>query len=296
MSASNAITTSRLAAALALLALAFGTGCYEPETGCLDVEAVNYSFSADEADPATCTYPELRLQFQHLYSEADTVLPFRLNDGIYTDMNGQPFRVGAFTFYVSELRLLKPDGSGLIVEDRLDIYVNGPNGQILKRNIEDNFALASPATASAIEMGTLRSSGTLSGISFKIGIDGQTNLAIADSIPLAHPLGVTDTLLYFGQDSGYVYQYIELFRDTTAADTLPVALRIGTFDNLVTLQQDMMVEKVPGFHFRVLVNIDYSKWLSGIDVANDSPAALAQKIVANTAEAFTIAEIVLEDD
>jgi hypothetical protein len=91
-----------------------------------------------------------------------------------------------------------------------------------------------------------------------------------------------------------VYQFIELFRDTTAADTIPEQLRIGTFANLQQVQLPVGGEKIPGFNLKVVIQIDYSKWLAGINVATDSNAELQQIIVGNTAEAFSLQEIVLE--
>ncbi len=278
---------------LGLLALTF-SGCYEPQEGCLDLDAVNYDFSADNNAPDDCQYPELRIQFRHRYSTADTIYTFRLNDSVYLDESGNPFTVERFQFFISETVLETQSGAPLTVEDELEIFLENPGGNLVLETVADNFALASAGNSSTISLGTLRASGNLSAVSFFVGVNGQANFAIADSIPPAHPLGLTDSLLYFNRDSGYVFQLIQLYRDTTVADTIPETLRIGTFANLQQVEFPVMDEKVPGFHLKLVVDIDYRKWLSGINVQEDSPEELQATIVGNTAEAFSLSEIVLE--
>jgi hypothetical protein len=277
-----------------VLLLTLWSGCYEPQDGCLDLEAVNYNFAADNNAPEDCEYPEVRVQFSHVYSTPDTVYNFRLRDSIYLDEAGNPFTVNAFSFFISGFELQRTDGTFLNVEEELDIFLFDNNGNIVQRSVPDNFGFVTADNSSAIGLGTLRESADLQSLRFFVGVNGQANVAIADSIPLSHPLGLTDSLLYFNRDSGYVYQFIELFRDTTAADTIPEQLRIGTFANLQQVQFPVSDEKIPGFNLKVVIQIDYSKWLAGINVATDTKAELQQIIVGNTAEAFSLQEIVLE--
>lgn len=276
------------------MVIALWNGCYEPQDGCLDLEAVNYDFSADNNAPEDCEYPELRVQFRHMYSAPDTVYNFRLRDSIYLDEAGNPFTVNNFSFYISSFELQRTDGSYLGIEEELDIYLFDGNGNVVLQMVPDNFALITAGNNNTISLGTLREAADLQSLRFFVGVNGQANVAIADSIPISHPLGLTDSLLYFNQDSGYVYQFIELFRDTTAADTIPEQLRIGTFANLKQVQFPVGGEKIPGFNLRVVLQIDYSKWLAGINVVTDTRDELEQKIVGNTAEAFSLQEIILE--
>ncbi len=284
---------SRIIAGIILL-LTLWSGCYEPQDGCLDLEAVNYNFAADNNAPEDCEYPEVRVQFTHVYSTPDTVYNFRLRDSVYLDEAGNPFTVNAFEFFISGFELQRTDGAYLNIEEELDLYLFDNNGNVVLQMVPDNFGFVRAGNSSSISLGTLREAADLQSLRFFVGVNGQANVAIADSIPLSHPLGLTDSLLYFNRDSGYVYQFIELFRDTTAADTIPEQLRIGTFANLQQVQLPVGGEKIPGFNLKVVIQIDYSKWLAGINVATDSNAELQQIIVGNTAEAFSLQEIVLE--
>jgi len=276
--------------------LLFAQACYEPQAGCLDVEAVNYDFSADENDAADCVYPELRLRFEHVYSYPDTTVNLRLQDTFYLDESGNPFRLNRFEFLLSDIRLQLADGSTLEVSDEIAIYIESDEGRVNEFFVTDNFAFGTAANSGNITIGTVRESATVNALNFFVGVAGQANQAIPDSFPITHPLGLSDSLIYFNRDSGYVFQLIELFRDTAATDTIPELLRIGTNDNIQFIDLPVGVEKQPGFHFRATIQIDYRKWLDGINVDTDTKAELAQKIVSNTAEAFSLSAITLQGD
>lgn len=276
------------------LLISLWSGCYEPQDGCLDLEAVNYNFDADNNAPDDCEYPEVRVQFNHVYSTPDTIYNFRLRDSVYLDEAGNPFTVNTFEYFISDFELQRTDGTYLNVEEELDVYLFDNDGNVVLQMVPDNFGFVSADNSNTISLGTIREAADLQSLRFFVGVNGQANVAIADSIPLSHPLGLTDSLLYFNRDSGYVYQFIELFRDTTAADTIPEQLRIGTFANLQQVQLPVAGEKIPGFNLKVVVQVDYRKWLAGINVATDSRSELQQIIVGNTAEAFSLQEIVLE--
>lgn len=282
---------------LSLLALLFfAQACYEPQVGCLDVKAVNYDFSADENDPAECIYPELRLRFEHVYSYPDTTVSLRLRDTFYLDEADRPFRLNRFEFLLSDIRLRLTDGSTLEVDDEIAIYLESDEGRINEFFITDNFAFGSTTNSRDLAIGTAPAVGTVDALNFFVGVAGQANQAIPDSFPITHPLGLSDSLIYFNRDSGYAFQLLELFRDTAATDTIPELLRIGTNDNLQFIALPVGAEKQPGFHFRLTLQIDYRKWLEGINVETDTNAELAQKIVSNTAEAFSLSAITLQGD
>ena len=127
---------------------------------------------------------------------------------------------------------------------------------------------------------------------FRAGLANQAGPA---SFPDNHPLGLIDSSLYFNQDSGYVFQYIELFRDTIAADTVPATLRIGTTPYLREVRLPVSFTKARGYHIQVNMQADYSYWFQNIDARQDSPMALIDKIVANQAQGFSILDIELKD-
>ncbi|HQU58527.1 MAG TPA: hypothetical protein PLU64_05005, partial [Saprospiraceae bacterium] len=169
------------------------------------------------------------------------------------------------------------------------------DGSTLLREVEDNFSLASPRVTQNYTIGTLRKSGEVREIRFDLGVAGLANQAGPASFPDNHPLGLIDSSLYFNQDSGYVFQYIELFRDTIAADTVPATLRIGTTPYLREVRLPVSFTKARGYHIQVNMQADYSYWFQNIDARQDSPMALIDKIVANQAQGFSILDIELKD-
>jgi hypothetical protein len=265
--------------------------CYEPQEGCLDIQAVNYDFSADENVPEDCQYPDLLVNISHIYSTPDTIYTFRLNDSVYLDRNNHPFIVGDLRFYISNFRLLDSDGVQSGIEENLVISIPQTNGTFIEQEIEDNYAIASPAIPQTFTIGTQRESFLVSGFRFTLGIEGITNNADPALMPDNHPLSYQDSTLYFSQDSGYVFNYISLFRDTTAADTIPEILRIGTTPYLQEFTFTTDVKKNNGVNFQVNLQVDYSLWFAEIDVVADDPATLIEKISNGIANSFSIVSI-----
>ena len=264
------------------------SACYEEREGCLDIEATNYDFSADVNVTDDCQYPSLRLVINHRYSiNTDSTVAFRLQDSVYLDQNGNPFTVDDLRFYISNLQLVKSDGTIFGVEEDLTIYTT-ETGDTLQQDIEDNFAIASPAFSQTYTIGTLRESFTLSTIKFTVGVESPANEADAGLMPSSHPLSLQDSSLYFSADSGYVFNYISLFRDTTATDTIPEIIRIGTSSNLAFFAFDTQSIKNNGVDFTITLQVDYKKWFETINVTSDSNEMLIEKIVSSLAESFTL--------
>jgi uncharacterized protein (DUF3820 family) len=269
--------------------------CYQPTEDCLDPEAVNYSVVADRNDPAKCLYPELRLAFRHRYTQGDTILPLGLRDSVYYDQLGQPFRINQLRYYLSNIRLVFEDGSESEMERFIEVELPQASGGFALRPVEDNFALVSPRTTRNYVPGRLRRSGRVSELRFALGIEGLVNLANPESFPDNHPLRLVDSTLHFNLDSGYVFQYMEIFRDTIAADTIPLPLRVGTTPYLQEIRLPLPFEKIRGFHTLITLEVDYSLWFSGINARQDSPQALIQKIVANQAQSFRVQAVELSN-
>ena len=278
---------------LALMALL--PACYEPVEGCLDVEAVNFNLEADKNNSEECVYPKVRLAIQHRYSKDDTLYRFGLVDSVYFDAQGQPFRLNNVRFYISNFHLIYTNGQEKEVAETVDILIPQPDGSELSRTIEDNFSLASPRVTQNYTIGTLKESNDLQEVRFAVGVEGLANLAKPGSFSGTHPLSLQDSTLYFSQDSGYVFEYIELFRDTTAADTIPEVLRIGTQPYLQEVRLPVSFKKSQGFHLLLTLQVDYSQWFGSINARQDTQEQLIDKIVANLAQSFSLVAVVLQD-
>lgn len=280
-----------------LFALGLGfflSGCYTPKEGCLDAGATNFDLDADKACSDCCTYPTLKIALQHrvLYPTADYKLG--LGDSIYYDAVGQPYRLKDIRYYLSNIHLVRPDGSEAELEDRIELNVPNPAGGTLPIEVEDNFLLVNPRLSQTFTLGILRAQGPFDRVRFTIGIEEPANFALPEKLPTGHPLQLqTDFPMYFNADSGYVFNKIALLRDTTVADSIPVVLSIGTTPFLRTyeLVLPQLFEPVEGFSTLLTIRVDYGRWFRNINARQDSPAQLIQKIMDNLEGAFEVLEI-----
>lgn len=271
--------------------------CYEAQEGCLDAQATNFDLEADEACPDCCEYPSLQLALKHsivLIGQGEQRFS---TDSVYYDGSGQPFRFNNIRFYLSNVRLVRSDGSVAMVSDTVELNLYDPSGAPRKATVEDNFVLANPLFEQTYTIGNFRESGSsFEKIRFAIGVEGIANEAIPDSLPDDYPLGrIEEALdLHFNQDSGYVFSHIELFRDTTAADTIPVVLRIGTLPYLRTVELSFPsggFTPTDGFNTLVTLRVNYVEWFQSLNIRQDTPAQMIDKIVQNLANSFSVIAI-----
>ena len=168
----------RIKTTVALLVLSFASaGCFEPTEGCLDINAVNYDFGADEECPDCCTYPTLSLDILHKIVLQDTTINLDLEDGLYTDAAGNSFQINSLSYYISNLHLVRSDGTEVGVEDQVDIAVTSQGGTSDTLVVEDNFALINPAEFGVDAIGTIREGETFRGLRFVVGIENPVHLA-----------------------------------------------------------------------------------------------------------------------
>lgn len=276
-----------------LLLMAALTGCYEPIEGCLDAQASNFDFEADKPCNGCCEYPSLRVDFQHKYIKGERVDNLVFSDSVYYDMNGHPFRLDGIRFYFSGLHLVRSDGKEVGVEETLKLGIWTENLDTVQVDVEDNFTLVDVSVFGAKEVGTIRTTGKFDRLRFTIGLEETANRAVIDAFPedeQNHPLARED--MYRDFDRGYIFNRIELLRDTTTG-VEPTVLEIGTAQNLVDVELPINFEALEGFDIRITLRIDYGRWFRDIDVKADSETTLIEKIVANVAESFSLVAISL---
>ncbi len=269
--------------------------CYKPKEGCLDARATNFDLSADESCMSCCEYPELRLSLQHRITFPDREYRFS-TDSVYYDGSGQAFRFESIRFYISNLHLVRADGSEAKVSDEIELDLYDLGGVPRMETVEDNFLLANPVFDQTYTIGKFNESGVnFEKVRFAIGVEGIANEAIPDSLPDDYPLGrIEETLnLHFNRDSGYVFNRISLFRDTAAAAS-PITLRIGTNPYLrvveLSLPQGSFTPS-EGFNTLLTLRVNYVEWFQSLNVREDTPAQMIEKIVQNLANSFSVINI-----
>lgn len=203
---------------------------------------------------------------------------------VYTDENGRKILLQLAQFYVSDIQLVKPDGSTYDV----------PNTRLLKLLDVATYVVGDvPA-------------GNYEAVRFKIGLDSITNKSLpqgsADSVILNH------TEMWFGSSvlpDGYVFLHAKGLIDTTADAsgnaTQPFEFKIGT--NAHRVQVNMPVKKysvLPGGIEYAHILVDYSKLFTGISLnqpaqisvttATDNTTVLGAKIAGNISSMFSYEE------
>ncbi len=255
------------------------SSCYTRVEGCLDADAVNFSARAD--DNCCCTYPRLVLKYSHvLQFDNDTIT---LNYNIpYAFEVDQLITFSDIRFYVSNVHLVKSDGTEVGVENRIDLETQV--GDIFE--VEDNFSIVNK-NVFVDTIGEFRNEGLFDSLKFYVGIPTPANNAYPDSLVEGHPLGLfPDTL--WNENTGYIFNRIKLLKDTIE-DTSLTTYEIDGTTNLVEVSLPINLNAETGRHAEIVVQIDYAAWLKGIDF-EATDMVVIEKIVENTTNAFSVLE------
>ena len=266
------------------------TACFQPESGCLDIEATNFTLEADEGcgndDSATncpCSYPELSMKVDFVFDKQAYT-----HNGYYT-IDSQLIQIRLIRFYLSGFQLMQSDGDTLTVEDTISLVVLNEELELETNLFTDDFQLINQQ--SSISLGQVKESGTIESIRFLVGIEGLANTANPDSISnTRHPLAESD--MHTGsQVNGYIFNQINLVIDTTTdsgSKVLNISQNVerGQF---VEVKKPISVKTPIGTNFSIgTLSINQAKWFDGIKFATDSDAVMIEKIVANTPNVFSI--------
>lgn len=272
----------------------FLSACYEPTEGCLDTRATNFDLDADGPCPDCCTYPELSLRFDNVWSYADTTVAFR-TDTFYHDIQNHPFYFERIRFYWSNLRLQRTNGDVIRLEDSLDISI-AELGDTSMTTILDDIVLADITSSSrTVQLGTLTPEGMLLGLRATFGINDPTNKAVTTSVSTSHPLAPQAGQMNFGSDLGYVFAKIEYLTDTiAAADTMSINLYGSDFIRELSLDLPTPMTFIDGFDPTLVIQQDIARWFEGIDVRSTDTTALKNQFVQNLTQSLQLMDLLAE--
>ncbi len=267
---------------LLLLVIVLLTACYEPQEGCLDVTATNFEADADDECPDCCQYPFLKLMLTHTMGDTSLTL-----GGIYQNPMDpdQYFKLINARFYLSDLKLVRSDGTLRGVNDQISLTVLDDQGIDETISVEDNFNLIS-RTSFNLTLGDFRAPANYDSLKFYVGIPQPANSADPSLVTTDHPLQA-DASLHSTRTEGYVFMDLLLTRDSLpVTDTL--SLKIQGDQNLIGVALENVQTVNPGFDAEISLTIDYLEWFRGINFAVDTEAEMIDKIVNNAANAFSI--------
>lgn len=271
------------------------TACYEPKEGCLDVRATNFRLDTDRACADCCTYPNLKIRFNHRWVSPDTTLPLRL-DTFYIDGAGNPFRIQRIRYYWSDIQLTRANGATTGVTDSVLVVVSPRAGDSISTYVVNSFLLADAGPNNqTLTVGPIQLDGLYNGLQATFGIPEPANRAVPVSLPSDHPLAPQPGRMNLGSQLGYAFAKVEFFRDTVAADTVPVVVHLYGENARRTIDLPFFTQlSLPqGFNPLITLEADYQQWFSGTNVRGDT-STLKSRLLDNLPTAFRVISVAVE--
>jgi hypothetical protein len=261
-----------------LFLFCFGA-CLEPEEGCLDILATNFNAAADEECNNCCTFPELRLEFEH--NMGDDALTLGQD---YVTEDQQYFTLIDLRYFLSDVQITGPD-LRLQFLDSFSVVVM-ENGGLVEKELENNMKLVRRTVTSEV-FGRFINFGLIDTLRFTIGVNELLNTALPGDFPSTYPLNIESETMYWNPDSGYIFNLLSFKRDTfTASDTLN--LSIGLDPRRVEVVLPYADTLARANNLSITLEVDYLEWFEGINFATDPEDLILEKIVNNTSKAFQI--------
>jgi len=262
------------------------SSCFEPEEGCLDIEANNFELSADRdcsKDAQTscfCTYPNVSIQIEQVFDKASFIA-----NQAYRISSGEIIRISDIQFYISDIQLILSDGQISATLDTITLTITEEDQ--VKNNISlDDFHLINPSSQRISSLLTSNKSGAFSQLQFSVGVktpESTTNPTQINSS--SHVLAIDSMYL---EQEGYIFNRLLVQPDTNTNERLLIQLTKN--DGLQRIILDLSnLNKQPGDDISIeTLQINHAKWFDGINFAENTQDEVRRKIVTNTTNVFTI--------
>ena len=266
-----------------LLALLMLPACYEPEEGCLDVNASNFDPSADRncADDC-CNYPSLNFRINHLMGEQN----LDYDSVFYDNGTSDSIRIVKIVYFISEVALLGSQNNLVINDELLASTVAGDALSLI-----DDFTLVDYLRGQSYDFGDFRTKGTYDSLTFRIGLNNTVNTIDPSSVTDGHPLSIqSDSMWLDTLDIGYALAQVSLVRQSSNSDTLNYFIPTENNSLEVGLGVDLTIDF--GETTTISLDVDYLKWLAGIDFVaiGENETEVVTKIVNNLPNSISISE------
>ena len=255
------------------------SNCKEKVEGCLDIEATNFAFSADEVCPDDCcTYPTITFEFAFRWGSSPLIYSEPLAITFDTVIN-----ITKTKFYISDIRFTNETES-FGVADRIDLELRDGSGT---ETFVDDFTLVSRDFSSFdYQIGEIRGARSFDTLRFVVGLNDQANKVDPDLAPDGHPLAIdSDTL--WSVENKYVFNKLIVSPEYLLPNIKSLDFEVTEDEVEIVLAYSLDIEV--GNNIRVPIIVDYYNWLRSIDFEVDS-TSIVDEIVNNTAKAFSINE------
>jgi hypothetical protein len=223
-----------------------------------------------EEDPIVT---EQTLSF-HIHTKAGSTIA--AYDTELQDSSGRKFTLQDLRYYISNIVLLKNDGTSLPLTGK--VILVGPDNQ-------------------DYELGKVPV-GSYDGFRFMVGLDSITNHSDPTTYPSGNPLALQSPGIHWSWNSGYIFMKVDGEVDTTLAATgspdTEFFFHIGA-DNLsrtIDFSTAAFTVESASAH-EILLTFDFLKALAGVDLRTENTHTmdnmpLAEKMADNWQEAFSV--------
>lgn len=188
------------------------------------------------------------------------------------EVNGATFSFTAARVYISEIELLRNDGTSVSFEgETITAPAKNENDEDITHTVTDQIVLAKHDLGiHRYDLG-MAESGDYSGIRYKIGIAGLANRLDASQVPSSHPLAKqTDKNNHWNWSAGYQFLRMDGLVDTDN-DQVPDEVweaHLGTANFLTEMEQSMSFTLDEDGAVDLHIIMDYATLLSDIDLTN----------------------------
>ena len=238
--------------------------------GCTDPLAENFDAEADK--DCCCKYYQLRFDIEQSIDTFGS--PFSLLT-FYNDAAGAPYQIKSSAMLISDVSLLKADGSAFYVSDSILTTLQNGSSSWLR----DDFFYLKPGTFIS-DIGSFTSFGDYTKVRFLVGLSGTATQSDGSVLSATHPLSATNSF-YNAASGRYRSGRWEIIKNVT--DTTLYELT-----DTVWVEMDYPLSCRDGFDTVVPLGFNYNTLLQDIVFATDDSTTVIQKLKNNIRNAFYV--------
>ena len=238
--------------------------------GCNDPLAKNFDAEADKN--CCCVYHQLRFDIDHSIDSFGTA--FNLMN-YYTDAAGAAYQIKSSALLISEISLLKADGTAYQINDSILTTLQNGSSSWLR----DDFIYLKPGTFIS-NIGSFINFGDYAKVRFLVGLRGEAAQSDGALLNSAHPLS-SNNGFYDAISGSYRsgrWEFIKNVTDTTVYE----------LTDTVWVELDYSVSCRDGFDTAVPLGFNYNTLMQDIVFASDDSLSVIQKLKNNIRNAFYI--------
>lgn len=272
------MTSGQKISVLLLCATWWLVSCYEQKEGCLDVLASNFQLDADidccrKNNECCCNYPQLTLSLKHQIEGEN------LTQGqVYHTALGQPFFVESIQFFLSSLVLV--DGEEQFGIDDMITLETVDGSEV---SLSDDITVITSQSFS-YSIGQFERPGIYNALRFDLGVDEPEKSADASQFETDHPLHSNQSTLRDTLGNLLMYD-IAWIPDTVSMEIVHLQ---GLADQILPIDLPLSGSKDPGESISIPIVVDYGRWLSSINIAQDPQEVQRRKIIEGIPGSFSI--------